>query len=51
MSIYSYSKLNCFKQCPKKYKLQYIDKVKAQIDEGYDVEELEDKLDKIYGFS
>ncbi|HDO19339.1 MAG TPA: PD-(D/E)XK nuclease family protein, partial [Thermoplasmatales archaeon] len=33
MTVYSYSKLNCFLQCPRKFKLTYIDKVKTEIKE------------------
>ena len=33
MGIYSYSKLNCYLQCPRKYKFAYIDKIKTEIKE------------------
>ena len=32
MAIYSHSKLSTFEQCPLKYKLRYIDKIKPQIE-------------------
>lgn len=31
MGYYSYSKLNTFKQCPQKYKFQYIDRIKVDV--------------------
>lgn len=33
MNIYSYSRLRCFEQCPRKYKLQYIDKIRSDVKE------------------
>jgi len=32
MALYSYSKLSCFEQCPFKYKLRYIEKIKPEIE-------------------
>lgn len=34
MPIYSHSRLSCFEQCPQKFKLRYIDKVKTEIEES-----------------
>jgi len=33
MPTYSYSKVSCFEQCPLKYKFQYIDKIKTEIEQ------------------
>jgi putative RecB family exonuclease len=33
MAIYSHSKISSFEQCPQKYKLRYIDKIKPEIEE------------------
>jgi len=34
MIIYSYSRLNFYRQCPRKYKFQYIDKIKIKAEES-----------------
>ena len=34
MTIYSYSRLSCFEQCPRKYKLKHIDKIKIDMKEN-----------------
>ena len=33
MPVYSYSRINCYLQCPRKYKFAYIDKIKTEIKE------------------
>ena len=33
MQTYSYSKVSCFEQCPLKFKFQYIDKIKTEIEQ------------------
>lgn len=33
MTIYSHSRISSFEQCPQKYKLKYIDKIKPEIEE------------------
>ena len=33
MPIYSYSRLNCYLQCPRKYRFAYIDRIKTEIKE------------------
>ena len=33
MLTYSYSKVTCFEQCPLKFKFQYIDKIKTEIEQ------------------
>jgi len=33
MPTYSYSKVTCFEQCPLKFKFQYIDKIKTEIEQ------------------
>jgi len=33
MSLYSHSRLSCFEQCPLKFKLNYIDKIKPEFEE------------------
>jgi len=37
MTIYSHSRLSCYEQCPHKYKLQYIDKVKTEVKESIEI--------------
>jgi RecB family exonuclease len=37
MTIYSYSKLRCYEQCPQKYKLKYIDKIKIDMKENVEL--------------
>jgi putative RecB family exonuclease len=34
MTIYSHSRLSTFEKCPQKFKLQYIDKVKTEVEES-----------------
>lgn len=33
MPVYSYSRLNCYLQCPRKYKFAYLDRIKTEIKE------------------
>lgn len=33
MTLYSHSRLNCFENCPQKYKFSYIDKIKTEAEE------------------
>jgi putative RecB family exonuclease len=33
MAVYSHSKISCFENCPYKYKLKYIDKVRPEIEQ------------------
>lgn len=37
MTIYSYSRLKCYEECPQKYKFQYIDKIKIEIEESIEL--------------
>ena len=37
MTIYSHSKLSCFEQCQRKYKFQYIDKIRIEIRESIEL--------------
>lgn len=48
--IFSFSKLNTFKQCPYRYKLRYIDKVKSdrQSVEAYNGKLIHNCLEKLY---
>jgi putative RecB family exonuclease len=51
MTIYSYSRLKCYEQCPYKYKLQYIDKVKIEVNESIEIflgKIVHETLNKIY---
>lgn len=51
MTIYSYSQLKCYEQCPKKYKLQYIDRVKINIGENIELflgKRVHETLKKLY---
>lgn len=34
MTVYSHSRLSTFEQCPQKFKLQYIDKVKTEVEQS-----------------
>ena len=34
MTMYSHSRLSCYKQCAAKFKLQYIDKVETEAEES-----------------
>ena len=34
MTLYSHSRLSCFEQCPLKFKLKYIEKVKTDVETG-----------------
>lgn len=51
MAYYSHSKLSCFEQCPFKYKLKYIDKIKPEIEpiiEIYLGKSVHDSLEWVY---
>jgi putative RecB family exonuclease len=51
MTFYSYSRLKCFKQCPQKYKFQYIDKVKVDVQENIELflgKRVHETLKKLY---
>ena len=51
MTFYSYSRLNCFKQCPQRYKLKYIDKVKVELKETIELylgKRVHETLKKLY---
>ena len=51
MTRYSHSKLTTFKNCPLKYKLKYIDKIKAEGFEGIEAfmgSRVHDTLEKLY---
>ena len=51
MAIYSHSKLKCYEQCPHKYKLQYIDRVKTKTEEGIELflgKRVHETLKKLY---
>lgn len=37
MMIYSHSRLSCYEQCPKKYKLQYVDRIKTEVKENIEL--------------
>lgn len=37
MTIYFYSHLRCYEQCPQKYKFQYIDKIKIKVKENIEL--------------
>ena len=51
MTIYSHSRLSCFEQCPQKFKLHYIDKVKTEVEESVEAfmgSRVHDTLEKLY---
>jgi RecB family exonuclease len=50
MTVYSYSRINTFKNCPFQYKLQYIDKIKVE-EEGIEAfmgSRIHETLEKLY---
>ena len=51
MTIYSYSKLKCYRQCPRKYKFRYIDKIRTEIKENVELflgKRVHETLKKLY---
>ena len=51
MVVYSHSRLSCYEQCPRKYKLQYIDKVETEIEESVEAflgSRVHEVLEKLY---
>jgi len=51
MTIYSYSRLKCFEQCPLKYKFRYIDKVRTEVKESVELfigKRVHETLKKLY---
>ncbi|MCK4348535.1 MAG: PD-(D/E)XK nuclease family protein [Thermoplasmatales archaeon] len=51
MTVYSYSRLKCFEQCPRKYKLKYIDKIKIDGKENVELflgKRVHETLKKLY---
>jgi len=51
MNIYSHSRLKCYEQCQRKYKFQYIDKVKIQTKESIELflgKRVHETLKKLY---
>jgi RecB family exonuclease len=50
MTVYSYSRINTFKNCPYQYKLQYIDKIKTEIEgiEAFLGTCIHETLEKLY---
>jgi len=51
MATYSYSKISCFEQCPLKFKFQYIDKIKTEIEQSIEAflgSMVHESLEKLY---
>lgn len=51
MVVYSHSRLSCYEQCPRKYKLKYLDKVETEIQqsiEAYLGSCVHETLEKLY---
>ena len=51
MNIYSHSKLKCYEQCPQKFKLQYIDKIRIEFNESIELflgKRVHETLKKLY---
>ena len=51
MTLYSHSRLSSFEQCPYKYKLHYIDKVKTEVEESVEAfmgVRVHETLEKLY---
>lgn len=49
--MYSHSRLSCFEQCPFKFKLKYLDKVKAETSQGVEAfmgSMVHETLEKVY---
>ena len=51
MTIYSHSRLSCYEQCPLKYKLQYINRMKTEVKESIEIflgKSVHETLKKLY---
>jgi len=51
MATYSHSKICCFEQCPLRYKFQYIDKIKTEIEQSVEAflgSMVHEALEKLY---
>ena len=51
MTVYSHSRLSTFEQCPYKFKLRYIDKVKTEVEESVEAfmgVRVHETLEKLY---
>ena len=51
MPTYSYSKVTCFEQCPLRFKFQYIDKIKTEIEQSVEAflgSLVHEALEKLY---
>lgn len=51
MTLYSHSRISCFENCPYKYKLKYIDKIKPEIEtsiEAFLGSMVHDTLERLY---
>jgi putative RecB family exonuclease len=51
MSVYSHSRLSCYEQCPQKYKLKYLDKVKTEVEQSIEAflgSRVHETLEKLY---
>jgi len=51
MKLYSHSRLSCFKQCPYKFKLKYLDKVEPEVEQSVEAflgSRVHETLEKLY---
>lgn len=51
MKVYSHSRLSCYEQCPNKFKLKYIDKVKPEVEQSVEAflgSRVHETLEKLY---
>lgn len=51
MKVYSHSRLSCFEQCPNKFKLKYIDRVKTEVEQSVEAflgSRVHETLEKLY---
>jgi len=51
MKVYSHSRLSCYEQCPNKFKLKYIDKVKTEVEQSVEAflgSRVHETLEKLY---
>jgi len=51
MKLYSHSRLSCYEQCPNKFKLKYIDKVKTEVEQSVEAflgSRVHETLEKLY---
>jgi len=51
MKVFSHSRLSCYEQCPRKYKLKYIDRVETEVEQSIEAfmgSRVHETLEKLY---